>query len=243
MESLTAALKGIDGLVSTVAGESIEHQTVLVDAAIAAGVRRFIPSEYGCCTTNPELKAFPVYAPMFKIRQYLQEQAKAGMLTWTVLTCGAFLEFLFGGPILMDFANHKATLFDEGDNRISSTSLPNIGKAIVGIFTNFAATQNRVVQTSEVILTQNGLLRTAEGLRPDIKWETNKVQTSMILKEGLDEVRVGDFSTPVIMKILAGTALAGNRYGSAFDGTDNELLGIRILSEEGLKEIVAGKLA
>ena len=66
---------------------------------------------------------------------------------------------LFGGPILLDFANHKATLFDEGDNRISSTSMPNVGKAIVGILKNSEATKNKVVRTSEVILTQNQLLR------------------------------------------------------------------------------------
>ncbi|KAK9252679.1 NmrA-like family-domain-containing protein [Lipomyces tetrasporus] len=243
VESLTAALKGIDGLVSTMAAAAIENQTVLIDAAIAAGVKRFMPSEYGSCTTSPKLEALPIYAPMFKIRQYLQEKAKAGKLTWTVLACGAFLDFLFGGPMLLDYANHKAILFDEGDNRISSTSLPNVGKAIVGIFKNFEATKNKIVRSSEVILTQNKLLRIAEGVRPDIKWETSKVQTSAVLKEGLDELSAGDFSMPVIMKILKGTAFAGDIYGGAYDETDNELLGVKELTEEDLKKLVAGKLA
>ncbi|KAK9328266.1 hypothetical protein V1520DRAFT_297785 [Lipomyces starkeyi] len=243
VESLTAALKGIDGLVSTVAAAAIENQTVLIDAAIAAGVKRFIPSEYGNCTTSPKVEALPIYAPMFKIKQYLQEKAKAGKLTWTVLACGAFLDFLFGRPILLDFANHKATLFDEGDNRISATSLPNVGKAIVGIFKNFEATKNKVVRISEVILTQNKLLRIVEGLRPDIKWEISKVQTSAILKDGLDELSAGDFSMPIIMKILTGTALAGDIYGCAYDETDNELLGVKELTEEDLKKLVDGKLA
>jgi hypothetical protein len=212
MESLTTALKGIDGLVSTVAASAIENQTVLIDGAIAAGVKRFVPSEYGTCTTSPKLETLPIYAPMFKIKQYLQEKAKAGQLTWTVLACGAFLDFLFGGPMLMDFANHKATLFDEGDNRISSTSLSNVGKAIVGILKNFEATGNKIVRTSEAILTQNELLRIAERLRPDIKWEISKVQTSAILKEGLDGLSAGDFNMPVIMKIVTGTAFAGDIY-------------------------------
>jgi hypothetical protein len=243
VESLTSALKGIDGLVSTVAAAAIENQTVLIDAAIAAGVKRFIPSEYGSCTTSPKVEALPIYAPMFKIRQYLQEKAKAGKLTWTVLACGAFLDFLFGGPMLLDYANHRATLFDEGGNRISATSLPNIGKAIIGIFKNFEATKNKIVRTSEVILTQNKLLRIAEGVRPDIKWEISKVQTSAVLKEGLDGFGAGDFSMPIIMKILAGTAFAGDIYGGAYDETDNELLGVKELTEEDLEKLVAGKLA
>ncbi|KAF4631366.1 hypothetical protein G7Y89_g6760 [Cudoniella acicularis] len=243
VESLTAALKGVDGLVSTVTATAIENQTVLIDAAIAAGVKRFIPSEYGNCTTSPKVEALPIYAPMFKIKQYLQEKAKAGKLTWTVLACGAFLDFLFGGSMLLDFANHKANLFDEGDNRISSTSMPNVGKAIVGILKNFEATKNKIVRTSEVILTQNELLKIAEGLRPDIKWETSKVQTSALLKEGVNELSAGDFSMPVILKILAGTALAGDIYGGAYDETDNELLGVKELTGEDLNKLVAGKLA
>lgn len=243
VESLTAALKGIDGLVSTVAGTAVENQALLIDAAVAAGVKRFIPSEYGSCTTSPELEAFPIYAPLFKIKKYLQEKAKAGELSWTVLACGAFLEFLFGGPMLLDFENHKATLFDEGDNRISTTSLPNVGKAIVGILKNFEATKNKVVRTSEAILTQNRLLRIAERLRPDIKWESTNVQTSAVLKEGLDGVGAGDFSMPIIMKILTGTAGAGDIYGAAYDETDNELLGVKELTEEDLKKLVAWKLA
>lgn len=243
LESLTAALKGIDGLVSTVAAAAIENQTVLIDAAIAAGVKRFIPSEYGSCTTSPKVETLPIYAPMFKIRQYLQEKAKAGKLTWTVLACGAFLDFLFGGPILLDYANHKANLFDEGDNRISSTSLPKIGKAIVEILKNFEATKNKIVRTSEVILNQNQLLRIAEQVRPDIKWKISKVQTSVVLKEGLDGLSAGDFSMPVIMKILAGTALAGDIYGGAYDETDNELLGVKELTEDDLRRLVAVKLA
>ena len=242
LESLTAALQGIDALVSTVSGTAIESQTTLIDAAVAAGVKRFIPSEYGNCTTNPKLESFPVYSSMTKIRQYVQEKAKAGKIIWTVLACGGFLDFLFARPILFDFANHKVTLYDEGDNRMSSTSLPNIGKAIAGILKNSAATKNRIVRTSEIILTQNKILKIAQALRPDIEWEISTAQTSSILKEGLDGINAGDFSTPTIMKIIVSTALAGDVYGCAYDETDNEILGIKELTDEDFKRLVAERL-
>jgi hypothetical protein len=242
VESLTAALKGIDGLISTVAALAIDNQTILIDAAIAAGVKRFIPSEYGSCSTDPKVKDMPAYSSMFRIREYLQEKAKAGKLTWTVLACGAFIEFVFHSPMLLDFANHKATLFDEGDNRFSTTSLPNIGKAIAGIFKNLEYTKNKVVKVSEVILTQNEMLRIAKELRPDIKWDVDQVRSSVVLEEGLAGVKAGDFSMPVVMKIIKGTALAGDLYGSAFDVTDNEAFGIKGLTEEDVKKLVAGQL-
>lgn len=244
MESLTAALKGIDAVVSTVAGTAIKTQTVLIDAAAIAGVKRFIPSEYGSVTTNPKLEPFPLYDNVFKIKHHLQEKADTGQLTWTVLACGAFLEFLFAaGAGLLDFTDRKATLFDEGDNRFSSTSLATAGKAIAGTLKNSEATKNRVVKVSEVILTQNQLLEIAERLRPEDKWEISKVPASAVLKEGLDEFSAGDFSFPVIFKIIKGTSFAGETYGSAYDETDNELLGVKELTEEDLTNIVAEKLA
>ena len=47
---------------------------------------------------------------------------------------------------------------------------------------------------------------------------------------------------PVIMKILTGTAFGGDIYGSAYDKTDNELLGVKELTEAELKKLVVDKL-
>ncbi len=241
--SLTTALKGIDAVVSAVGHQGVENQHILIDAAIAAGVKRFIPSEYGSCTTSPKVENLPVYIPMVKTRKYVQEKAKAGEITWTVLACGGFLSFLFDTPTLFDFANHKATLFDEGDNRISTTSMPNVGKAIAAILKNSDATKNKVLHTSEVIVTQNKVLAIAKELKPEINWDTTKVQTSAMLKEGLEQLSAGDFSMPVLMKLIGATALGGDAYGSAYDETDNELLGIKELTEADLKQLVADRLA
>jgi len=242
VESLTAALKGIDGVMSTVASHAIANQTVLIDAAVAAGVKRFIPAELGSCTTNPELESISLMAPLYKIKRYLQERANDGKLTWTVYACGAFLDFLLDKSLLVDFNNHKAILLDEGDNRISATSQPTIGRAIAEIFKNFEATKNRIVKTSEIIITQNRLLRIAKDLRPDIKWELSKIPASELLKDGLDNFKPGGYaeqSGPVIMKIIMGTAFAGDKYGGVYDETDNELLGVEELTEEDLKKLVA----
>lgn len=243
VKSLTAALKGVDAVVSTVGGAAVDNQTVLIDAAIAAGVKRFIPSEFGNVTTNPKLEKFPIYSSTFNIRNYLQEKAAAGELSWTVLACGAFLDSVLNTPVLLDFQNHTVTLLDEGDNRISSTSLPVVGKAIAAILQNLDATQNRVIHVSEAILTQNLLIEFAKELRPDIKWRTSKEQTSVLLQESLEQFGAGDFTMPTIMKLLKGTALAGDTFGSAFDVTDNELLGIKELAPADLKELIAEKLA
>ena len=209
VDSLTSTLKVVDAVVSAVAGQALENQTVLIDAAAAAGVKRFIPSEYGSCTTSPKVENLPFYSSAFKIRKHLQAKATAGDLTWTVLACGAFLEFVFIVPRAVDWASHKATLLDEGDNKVSSTSMPNVGKAVAAILKHSEATKNKVVRVSEVIVTQNGLVKIAQEVRPDVKWETTKLPSKELLQQGLDGLGKGDFSMPTIMKIIGGTAFGG----------------------------------
>ncbi|OOF96659.1 hypothetical protein ASPCADRAFT_206850 [Aspergillus carbonarius ITEM 5010] len=243
VKSLTTALEGIDAVVSTVGGTTIDNQTVLIDAAIAAGVKRFIPSEFGSVTTSPKLENLPVYSSMSRIRKYLQEKTATGELSWSVLACGAFLDSVLNSPILLDFQNHTVTKIDEGDNRFSSTSLPMVGRAIAAVLQNFDATKNKVLYTSEVILTQNQVFGFAKELRPDINWRTSNVLTSVLLQESLEQFRAGDFSMPAAMKLVKGTALAGDTYGAAYDVTDNELLGIKELTPADLKKLIAEKLA
>lgn len=243
VEMLTSALNGIDAVVSTLSGKAIDTQTALVDAAVAAGVKRFIPSEFGSVSTNPKLESFPLYSSMATIRKHLETNAANGEFTWTVLACGAFLEFIFNMPTLMDFQNHTATILDDGNNRVSSTSMPLVGKAIAAILKNFDATKNKILHTSEVIWTQNQLLGIAKELKPEIKWETNKAQTSVLLKESLEQIGAGDFSMPAMLKLVTGTALAGDTYGSAYDVTDNKLLNIKVLTAEDLRNLVARQLA
>ena len=46
-ESLAQALKGVDVVVSTVAGLALSVQAPLAEAAKAAGVKLFVPAEFG----------------------------------------------------------------------------------------------------------------------------------------------------------------------------------------------------
>jgi uncharacterized protein YbjT (DUF2867 family) len=243
--SLTTALRGIDGVVSAVGPEGIDGQGTLIEAAVAAGVKRFIPSEFGSVTTHPDLQSMPHYSSIFRVRQLLQKKADAGDLSWTVLACGGFLEFVFDAPFILDFKNHAATLYDDGNNRITSTSLKNIGKAIATIFSNPEATKDRVLRLSEVIVTQNQLLGIARELQPDIKWNFKTVETDELLQEGLAAPldANGHPEHAAVMKILMGTVMAGDRYGAAFDQNDNKLLGVSELGEGELRDLVASKLA
>lgn len=91
-ESLVSVLKGQDAVVSAIAGHAILDQKKIVDAAIAAGVKRFIPSEFGCDTSNPVgLKRVPVFGHKAQVREYLQ--SKQDQIEWTTIYTGPFLDW------------------------------------------------------------------------------------------------------------------------------------------------------
>jgi putative NADH-flavin reductase len=46
-EELASALQGVDAVVSALNGKALEVQSLIQDAAADAGVKRFVPSEFG----------------------------------------------------------------------------------------------------------------------------------------------------------------------------------------------------
>lgn len=90
---LLEAFKGQDAVVSTIATASTVRQRAIVDTAIKAGVRRFVPSEFGSDTQNQ--KAVAILPQYFKGKvetvEYLKEKEKEG-LTWTAFVTGPFFE-------------------------------------------------------------------------------------------------------------------------------------------------------
>lgn len=76
LSSLISALHGQDALVSTVTTEAVALQRNLIDAAITAGVRRFVPSEFGSDTFNPRTRKLPVYAQKVAVQEYLVEAVR-----------------------------------------------------------------------------------------------------------------------------------------------------------------------
>jgi NmrA-like family len=74
----------------------VSGQKVAVDAAIAAGVKRFIPSEFGINTRKVrDLSIGKILAGKIGVVDYLQEKAKENEgFTWTGITTGLFFDWV-----------------------------------------------------------------------------------------------------------------------------------------------------
>lgn len=92
--SITAAFRGQDAVVSAITTPAIQAQKAIVDAAVEAGVNRFIPSEFGVNTTKDRTLALvPPLRGKRMIVEYLQSKEGQGNdFSWTSIITGLFID-------------------------------------------------------------------------------------------------------------------------------------------------------
>ncbi|KAI1082568.1 NAD(P)-binding protein [Whalleya microplaca] len=237
-QSLEAALQGQDGLVSAMAFEAIQVQKNLVEAAVNAGVRRMIPSEYGNDTLNPKLAAFPIYQPKIAIRELCERKvAEQPSFSWTTIQNASFLGPDWTLDFIVDVKERKCDVKDGGDVLFCATTYDDISQAVVGILTHLDKTANRPVRVSSVNTTQNELITIAKELGATDGWNITHSSTENLEAEALRRWKEGDLSEEVITMFI-NRAFIGKGWGGYFPIRDNDLLGINGLEKDELKAIV-----
>ena len=90
---LIEVFNGQDAVISTMATVGAEKQKAIIDAAIKAGVKRFVPSEFGSDTRNKRaLAIIPEYFKgKYETVEYLKLKEQEG-LTWTAFVTGPFFD-------------------------------------------------------------------------------------------------------------------------------------------------------
>lgn len=247
VSSLTAALEGIDAVVSTLATSATIPQTNLIDASLAAGVKRFIPSEYGSDTSNPKNAALPVFAGKVSTEKYLKEKCTSESgLTYTFVITGPFLDwglkvgFVLGTTTVDDTTEWE--LFNGGDVPFPATTLSQIGKAVAGVLTHPAETANRFVFVRNAVITQNQLLKIAEKISEgtDKKWPTKNVDVAGLEKSAYEELGKEKPNFGAAMRNFIKVSIWGKGTGGFPEGVklDNELLGIEEFGDKEIEELV-----
>ncbi|KAF7161603.1 hypothetical protein CNMCM5623_007138 [Aspergillus felis] len=238
LDSLTAALKGQDVVVNTLGAIPRDVHLRLIDAAVAAQVQRFIPSEFGSDTTNATAAKLPVYQDKVAIQKYLREKAaeSAGTFSYTLLITGPFLDWGLTVGFLLNWPAPEVELYDGGERKFSATTLAGVGKGIVGIINNPEGTKNRTVYIREADVSQSELLKLAGKQLP-----TKSISTAELEKEGYAELAKPNPSPRVFAVNFIRRTIFGEGCGSFFpdESLSNDLLGVKTLTKEELQEIVS----
>ncbi|KAF2629697.1 NAD(P)-binding protein [Macroventuria anomochaeta] len=241
VDSLKQAFQGQDAVISLVGSGAIGDQNKLIDAAIAAGVKRFLPSEFGSDTPNPKTRAVvSVFEAKTGTVNYLK--SREDVISWTSVITGPFFDWgLKVGFLGLDQKNKTATVIDSGNATFSTSNLSFIGEAVVKTLENAEATKNQYVYVSEFQISQNELLAAAEKVTGE-KFTVNKVSAKDHIAKGNELLQKGDFHGigPLIQSITFGDDKLGDLKPS---GLWNDKLGLKQESlEDSIKAGFAGKL-
>ncbi|EIN03752.1 NAD(P)-binding protein [Punctularia strigosozonata HHB-11173 SS5] len=240
VESLVAALKDVNAVVSTVGAAAVPSQTTLIDAASIAGVKRFIPSEYGGEMEDPAYRA--IFAPKVAVQDHLEKVSAESGLTWTIVLNGPFLDRGLRSGFLLDPLNErKAEIFDGGDKPFSSTTMATIGKAVASILLHPEETKNRYVRIHDAVVTQSKLLNIAKELTPGTEWSVTHSK-AVDLQSRADGLIAQGISDMRLWALQIKYWLSAQHTKTVFKELDNELLGVGSISEEELREIVKSAL-
>ncbi|KAG4443102.1 hypothetical protein IFR05_001428 [Cadophora sp. M221] len=237
LDSLTSALKGQDAVVSTVGMEGLTGQSVLIDAAIAAGVKRILPSEFGSDLNNPKTALQPVFAYKVALRKNLEEKIAAGAdITYTYVINSGFLDWGLDHSFLLDWKSPEPKLYNGGEFEFSSTTLTSVGQAVLGVLSHPEETKNRSVYVQDIVISQKKLLELAGKVAPERKWTPVTVSLDEQEKWANERIAAGDYSMPVMVTYLF-VILFQDGYGSRMTKTDNELFGIKPKTEADVEAI------
>ncbi|KAJ9608260.1 hypothetical protein H2200_007248 [Cladophialophora chaetospira] len=239
VSELTSALEGVKVVISTLATESIGQQNPLIDAAVAAGVSRFLPSEFGSDTVNPFVSKLPVFKFKVATQDYLKEKAKENSsFSYTFLITGPFFDWGLEHGFILNPKNHSGTRFNGGDVKFSATTLKSIGDAVAGVVAHLDETKNRAVYVYDKTTTQNQLIAYAKE-KDGKEWDAPEKSTKDLYDESLKGLQSGgDIGKAMVGFILSGI-FGGEETGGSFEGRDdNKLLGVKEYTDEQVKELV-----
>ncbi|KAI0179089.1 NAD(P)-binding protein [Hypoxylon sp. FL1284] len=195
VESLTAALEGQDAVVSTIATVAVADQTRLIDAALAAKVKRFIPSEFGVNTRIVEgTNIGRLLQGKVKSVDYLIEKAKENpWFTWTGVSSGLFFDWgLRYGSVGFDKKTKTATIYDSGNEPFQASNLPFLGRAVAAILSQPDKTANMYISVASFNPTQNQILEVVEAKTGE-KWTVEHATGAEHEKIGLEKLSKGDY--------------------------------------------------
>lgn len=212
--TLRTAFQGQDAVISAVGATGFNEQKALVDAAIYAGVKRFIPSEFSANSQSEAvLQLLPLFGQKNDVIKYLKSKESSD-LTWTgIATSGLFdwvseliyhrasVRFLIidhhqglrNGFLEFDLSNRTATIWDGGNKRFTLTNANQLGRSVVSVLENPQETNNRYLFVASVETTQMEIVAALEKVT-GATWTTQNTTTDEQVRSAVKKLTAGDFS-------------------------------------------------
>ncbi|KAK3485375.1 uncharacterized protein B0T23DRAFT_46476 [Neurospora hispaniola] len=193
--SLASAFQGQDAVVSTIATGAVQEQKKVIDAAIEAGVKRFVPSEFGVHTRKEGVEKTRLGGLLEGKRAVVDYLiGKEGDISWTGLSTGLFFDSaLSKGLAGVNVENGTATIVDSGNELWPASLRSHVGRTVSEILRHPDLTKNQYLATASFNVSQNQLVKLVEELTGK-KLEVTHVSSKDLFQQGEEKLKKGDYS-------------------------------------------------
>ncbi|TFY63177.1 hypothetical protein EVG20_g6417 [Dentipellis fragilis] len=183
-DALTAALSGVDVVISTFSPTGFEAQENVAVAAKAAGVRLFVPSEFGNPTEGIKEGLLAVKS---RFHARLRELGLPSLLVFN----GPFTDYIFVPFVNLDIKGGKITVGGDGNSPVSFTSRTDIGRFLAYTLTTLSPDQlsNKVFRIEGDRISFNDVVKQYEaktGKKVDITYRSIADLQAAIKANGQD---------------------------------------------------------
>jgi hypothetical protein len=215
-----------------VSDPQLETEQIMIQAAIAAGVKRIVPSEYSSNLETDAAKSLPIVAEKIKIRRYIEDVAASDKIEWTSINNGAFLDpILWTGGVAGPHVESKTAIYhDGGDRVVCTTSLETIGQAVAKALSpeHAAETRNKPVYVYTAAVTERKLTEMATKIT-GVQFKVRNESVEDAIKTGYEGLKEGDNGK--IMSFYK-AFMFGKEYGGDFrDMAWNGKLGLATMND------------
>ncbi|KAI1106222.1 NAD(P)-binding protein [Jackrogersella minutella] len=193
-EKLTTILSGQDAAVCAVGPAGLSTQIAMIDAAEAAGVKRFIVDDFGW---GPGFRSLPEFREVGAQRRvagnHAKERSQANpKFTYTEIGIGNPTDWAIKRFPLMGFdvKQRSAVIYDDGTEEFTGTTLEGIGQAVVGVLKHPDETANRYLKARSIQTNQNQLLEALQRVSGQ-PWEVKRGSTKDLLESGRKKHQAG----------------------------------------------------
>jgi hypothetical protein len=158
-------------------------------------------------------------------------------MTYTYFRNGIFLDWGLEMSFFFDLKTGHANLYDGGDQLFSTTSLPTVGKGVVSVLTHYEETKNRGVYIHDIAISQKRLVQLAKKVKPELAWTSEPASTAKLAAKSDAALAMGDYNFGNMIPYLYQSIWAEG-YGGYYQKTDNELLGIPVMTEDDVVAVI-----
>ncbi|EPS39551.1 hypothetical protein H072_6663 [Dactylellina haptotyla CBS 200.50] len=214
-DELIAAFTGQDVIVNCITSLSVGDQYRMIDAAIAAKVRRYVPSEYGLDNMRPEAQSLNhVFREKGEIQTYLRDKASKDEIEWMSISCGMWIKWSAHHDFLGMHINEKRFVkWDDGEGVFSCSTEDNTALAVVNALKAGDQFKNTNLFLSDFAITQNQLFDAIERIQ-GVKYTVEHIDSYKFVDEKKKAVENGDkYATYDLIE----TGFITGRYGGHFE--------------------------